>query len=58
MDDCCNTHNSLAVGIAKQLHDGRVHPYFAGCRNCCGVDQNHSGTKTSIAELVPGKQNI
>jgi len=29
LDDLCDTRNTLAVGVGKQLHDGRVYPYFA-----------------------------
>ncbi len=51
LDDLCDTRDTLAVGVGKQLHDGRVHPYPAGNRNRCGVDQNNSGTKTSVNDL-------
>lgn len=45
MDNFCSTRNTLAVGVGERLHNWRVHPYTAGNRNRCGVDQNHSGTK-------------
>ena len=35
MDDLCDTRDTLAVGVGKQLHDGRVHPYFARRRSHC-----------------------
>lgn len=47
MDDFCSTRDTLTVGVGNQLHDGRIHSYTSGYRNRCGVDQNHSGTKTS-----------
>ena len=47
MDDFCSTRDTLAVGTGERLHDWRVHSYTAGYRNCCGVDQNNSGTKTA-----------
>ena len=38
LDDLCNTRDTLASGIGKQLHDGRVHPYFAHrSSHCAGV---------------------
>jgi hypothetical protein len=51
VDDRCGTVNSVVAGVGEQLHDGRVYPYFAGDRNRCGVDQNHSGTKTVVNDL-------
>ena len=51
MDDRCGTVNSVVAGVGEQLHDGRVHPYFAGNRNRCGVDQDHPGTKTFVNDL-------
>jgi hypothetical protein len=37
LDDLCNTFDPLAVGVSEQLHDGRVHPYFArSCSHCAG----------------------
>ena len=35
MDNCRDTDNSVVAGIGEQLHDGRVHPYFAGRRSHC-----------------------
>ena len=38
MDDLCDTLDTLGVGVSEQLHDGRVHPYFARPRShCAGV---------------------
>jgi hypothetical protein len=37
LDDLCDTSGSLAFGISEQLHDGRIHPYFArSCNHCAG----------------------
>jgi hypothetical protein len=47
LDDFCSTRNTLVVGAGERLHDWRIHSCLAGYRNRCGVDQNHSGTKTS-----------
>lgn len=47
MDNSCNTDNSLGAWTGQQLHHGRIHSSTAGYRNCCGVDKNNSGTKTS-----------
>jgi hypothetical protein len=35
LDDLCNTRHTLAIGVSEQLHDGRVHPYFARPRRHC-----------------------
>lgn len=51
VDDRCGTVNSVAAGVGEQLHDGRVHPYFAGDRNRCGAGQDHPGTKTFVNDL-------
>lgn len=47
LDDLCSTRDTLDVGAGEWLHDWRLHSYTAGYRNCCGVDQNNSGAKTS-----------
>jgi hypothetical protein len=51
VDNRCGIDNSVAVGVCKQLHDGRVHPYFTCARNCSGIDQNHSRKKTCVNDL-------
>ncbi len=51
MDDRCSAADSVAAGDGEQLYDGRVHPYFAGNRNRCGVDQDHPGTKPFVNDL-------
>jgi hypothetical protein len=35
LDDFCDTRGTLAAGFRDQLHDGRVHPYFACHRGYC-----------------------
>ena len=38
LDDLCDTRDTLAVGVGKQLHDGRVHPYSSSLSSyCAGV---------------------
>ena len=49
MDDFCSTYDTLAVGAGERLHDWRIHSCPARDRDRCGVDQNHSGTKTFLA---------
>ncbi len=53
MDDRCGTDNSVVAGVGEQLHDGWVHPYFAGDRNRRGVDQDHPGTKNCVVHEGP-----
>ena len=37
MDDCSNTADSVAAGVGKQLHDGRVYSRPPGdCHRRCG----------------------
>jgi hypothetical protein len=50
VDNRRGTDNSVVAGVCEQLHDGWVYPSFAGDRNCSGVDQSHSGPKTSLAD--------
>ena len=35
MDDLCSTRDPVAVGVCEQLHDGRIHPYFARRSSHC-----------------------
>ena len=51
LDDLCSTRDTLDVGAGERLHDGRIYSYSAGYRNRCGVDKNHSGTKTLVNDL-------
>ena len=53
MDDLCNTVDTLGVGVSEQLHDGRVHPYFARrCSNCAGVRPRSEAITFSQRRLV------
>jgi hypothetical protein len=49
VDDRCDTDSSLGAGAGEQLHDGWVHPYFAGARACRDRDRRHSGPETVVA---------
>ena len=51
VDNRCGTDSSVGTWVCEQLHDGRVHPYFACDRNCRSVDQSHSGPETFINDL-------
>ena len=43
MDDCCDTHNSLAAGAGDRLYHGFVYSHSI-CNGCCpGVGQHQSG---------------
>jgi len=46
LDDLCDTRDTLAVGVGKQLHDGRVHPYFARRSSYCAGGRLLSETIT------------
>jgi len=35
LDHLCDTRDTMAAGVSEQLHDGRVHSYFAGRRSHC-----------------------
>jgi hypothetical protein len=53
LDDLCNTVDPLGVGVSEQLHDGRVHPYFARRRsNCAGVRPRSEAITLSRRSLV------
>ena len=51
MDDFCDTRNTLDAGTSQRLHDGWIYSYIACHRNRCGLDQGHSGAKTSVSGL-------
>ena len=53
VDNRGDTDSSLGAGAGEQLHDGRVHPYFACGRTCRGRNQRHSGPKTLAANELP-----
>jgi hypothetical protein len=48
LDDFYSTNDTLAVGVGERLHDRRIYSCPAGDCNCCGADQNYSGTKTFL----------
>ena len=52
VDYCCSADNFVASGISEQLHDGRIHPYFAGHRNHRAGSRPHSGAKIRINDLL------
>ena len=48
MDDCCNTHNSMAAGAGDRLYDGLFYSYPAGhCHYHC-AGQSHSGAEARL----------
>jgi hypothetical protein len=51
VDDFWDSPGSLAVGAGERLYDWRIHSCPACHRNCCGVDQDHSGAKTCVGDL-------
>lgn len=51
LDDLWDTCGSLAVRTNQRLYDWRIHSCTAGYSSRCGVDQNNSGTKTSVSDL-------
>jgi hypothetical protein len=52
LDDFRGSPGSLGVGAGERLYDWRIHSYSACHRSRCGVDQDHSGTKTYINDLL------
>ena len=52
MDDFCGSPGSLDVGAGERLYDWRIHSYSARHRSRCGIDQDHSGTKTYINNVL------
>ncbi len=51
MDDLCDTRDTLAVGVGEQLHDGRVHPYFARRSSHCAGGRPLSEALTVANDL-------
>ncbi len=51
MDDLCGTRDTLAVGVGEQLHDGRVHPYFARRSSHCAGGRPLSEAMTAANDL-------
>ena len=58
MDDLCDTRDTLGLGVGERLHDRRVHSRPAGYRNCGGVDQNNSGTKTVVTVSIKERRAV
>ena len=52
LDDLCSTRDTMASGISEQLHDGWIHPYFAGHRNHRAGSRPHSGATIRINDLL------
>jgi hypothetical protein len=42
--------DNLGAGAGERLHDWRI-IHIRSLSQCCGVDQNNSGTKTSVEGL-------
>ena len=54
MDNRRGTTDSVGAGLGEQLHDGWVHPCFAGDRNRRGAGQDHPGGKSLVVRGGPG----
>jgi hypothetical protein len=52
LDDLCDTRDTLAVGVGNQLHDGRVHPYFARRSGYCAGAGPFSEAMTAVNDLL------
>jgi len=49
VDDCCNTHGSMAAGAGDRLYDRQFYSYPAGrCHYHC-ADQGNSGAEAHLA---------
>ena len=48
MDDCCNTHNSMAAGAGDRLYDGLFCSYPTGSCRHRRAGQSHSGAETVV----------
>ena len=51
MDNRCSTASSVGTRAGEQLHDGRVHPYFACARNYSDRDQRYPGKTAWVNDL-------
>ena len=49
MDDCCNTHGSMAAWAGDRLYDRQFYSYPAGRCHCYRADQSHSGAEAHLA---------
>jgi hypothetical protein len=52
LDDFWSSPGSLDVGAGERLYDWRIYSYSACHRSRCGVDQDYSGTKTYMNDLL------
>jgi hypothetical protein len=52
LDDLCDTRDTLGVGFGNQLHDGRVHPYFARRSSHCAGAGSLSEAMTTANDLL------
>ena len=50
LDDLCDTHDTLAVRVSEQLHDGWVYSHPVGDCHCRGAGQDHSGPAHSVSK--------
>jgi hypothetical protein len=46
LDDLCDTRDTLAFGVGKQLHNGRFYSYFARHSSDCAGGRPLSETMT------------
>jgi hypothetical protein len=54
LDDLCDTRDIVAFGFSEQLHDGRIHPYFARRSSHCAGTGPHSEAMTAAIDLLGG----
>jgi hypothetical protein len=52
VDNCCNTHNSMAAGSGDRLYNGIFYSYPAGRCHHRRADQSYSGKKNIVAILT------
>ena len=52
VDDCCNTHNSMAAGAGDRLHDGLFYSYPTGRCHHRRAGQSHSGAEARLNDLL------
>jgi hypothetical protein len=51
LDDLCDTRDTMAVGAGEQLHDGRIHSYFARRSSHCAGTGPLSEAMTAAIDL-------
>jgi hypothetical protein len=49
VDNCGNTHNSMAAGAGDRLYDGLFYSHPARCCHHRRADTDYSGTKNIVA---------